>query len=428
MSTTLSRILLVSLPFQFALPIGSSWDLPLARLLSGAIIAVFLIEQLAQRTFRMRLPQAAIILAFLLWVTSSLLWAAQGEMAFPKALFLINILPLLIVWQEELHRPGHADVYIRSLLWGAAGAASVAIGVFLAQFIFGVSQTFHMLLDEILPFFLGQELAQMVVQYPSLLVNIGGETWLRATAFFPDPHVASFFFGMTGFLALGYSRQQSDRHYFFLALLLFFADILSFSRGGYIGLLVGSVGYIIFSRGTAWPTLSHSLGRWSFALAALFAVFGPAIVSRFISSFTLGDASSVARISLWTDAMETFLEYPVFGTGIGNYLSIAQPLASSSTPFYAHNLYLDVAIETGIVGILLLGALFTVIIYQLLLLRGKNKLAAGLFGAILLYLSHSLFETALFSTHVSIIIMFLLALSSIASPSNLLQSKHDSVR
>ncbi len=370
------------------------------------------------------MAQTAILFSFLFWIVSSLLWTAHITTALPKMFFLLNILPLFFVWQEALRRPYQADAYIQSTLVGAAAAAFVAMGIFLAQFIFGVSETFHFLLERILPFFLGKELAFMVAQYPSLLVNIGGETWLRATAFFPDPHVAAFFFGLTGFLALGYARQSSDRRYFFLAITLFLADILSFSRGGYIGLLVGLASYLFFSRGLAWPQISRSVHRAVWIGAAILIVFGPAIGSRFLSSFTLGDASSVARISLWSDAFETLKQYPFFGTGLGNYLSVARPLAASDTPFYAHNLYLDVAIETGLVGITFFGALLVTTLCRLLSLRGRNALAAGIFGALFLYLSHSIFETALFSTHVSIMLTFLLALSTSMGRPNLLQSRH----
>ncbi|MFA9262327.1 MAG: O-antigen ligase family protein [Undibacterium sp.] len=424
MAHTPSLLLLATLPFQWALPLGNGWDMPLARALAAAIVVTFLFEALIRRKISLTWPQSALLFSFLAWSASSLLWAERLDLAFPKAAFLFNILPLFLVWQQQLAVPEQRSRSVQALLFGAAAAAIVGLSFFFAQFVFGVSETFHFLLDRILPFFLGQELSQAVAQYPSLLVNIHGDTWLRTTAFFPDPHVASYFFGLTFFLALSWAKETGKRRYAAIAALLFLADVLSFSRGGYIGLLFGSISYALLSRELAWSKIQRFFSKWSVLVFVVLFIFGAPVFSRFFTSFTLEDSSSTERIVLWSAAFDTLTQRPFLGTGLGNYLTTAEPLASATTPLYAHNLFFDIALETGLIGATLFFSLFGVALFQLWATRRISPMVSGVFAALTLYLAHSIFETAIFSLHASIVLMFLLGLAANTHQPDLLQSKH----
>jgi len=275
--------------------------------------------------------------------------------------------------------------------------------------VFGVSVTFHFLLERILPFFLGRELSGMVALYPSLLVNIDGVTWLRATALFPDPHVAAFFFGMVAFLALGLARHFPEKSATNLFILLFGAAILSFSRGGYLGLFIGGVSYFFLVQPRRFP-----FSRSGFVKVALFTglgalLFAVPVLSRFFASFTLLDASSLERLTLWKAALLALAEKPFMGTGIGNYLSSVHPLASAGTPFYAHNLFLDTTLELGLVGGILFIGLFVATLFELMRSRGVATFAPALCAALSLYLVSSFFDTALFSVHVTALLSLMLA-------------------
>lgn len=411
MSYLFSLAFLVSLPLQFALPLPGGFDLPLARGLALCIITLFLIEQLAQRQWPLPSPvSTALLLSFLLWVLASLLWVERLDYAFPKIAFLFNVFPLFFVWEYQFRQKNQGKRALQALLFGAGVSAALSLAIFLSQFLFGVSETFHFLLENVLPFFLGRELAAMVAAYPSLLVNIGGETWLRATAVFPDPHVAAFFFGISGFLALGMARLDPDaRHLILLAGALFLADILTFSRGGYLGLLLGAAVYALSMRKQALPTLEKRLPMAIAALIILL-VFGQPVASRFLTSFTIEDASSMERLALWQEAARTIVENHLLGTGIGNYLSFAHPLASAATPFYAHNLFFDVAIELGLVGFVLFFSWIAWGLVRAYIGRRSYPFAPAALAALSLYLGHSIFETALFSLHVSALLVFVLAL------------------
>lgn len=412
MTYVLSLLLLAILPFQFTVPGLSSGDVPVARLISLAVLASFLIGALFRRS--LRLPSVAFVGAlgsFILLAAASFAWSAHPDAAIPRIAFLLNLLPLVFVWHDLFTRhPDARSLLVRAALLGTTGAALTALAFFLSQFIFGVGPAFHFIVDRILPFFLGQEFAALVAAYPSLMVNVGGETVLRATAVFPDPHVAAYFFGLSGFLTLGMLRATGQRGYLWIACIIFLTDLLTFSRGGTVGLLIGGATYSLlsvhdrFSWGKNQQRLAIVLG------VIVMVFFSPPVFNRFLSSFSFSDSSSTERLVLWEEAAEAVREDPIIGLGLGNYLATARPLYAPETPFYAHNLYLDIATELGLVGLGLFLVLFAWAGKKVFQLRRSSPWAAPIGGALALYLGHSLVETALYSLHVTILLVLLFAL------------------
>lgn len=420
MAHSLSILLLVLLPFQFALPIFGVGEIPIARLLALGILASFLVEALARRSIRLPVPVfTGALISFLGLAGASVIWATRPDLALPKVIFLLNLPPLVFVWYDLSKRRAEGlRSLIRATLIGATGAALVAIVFFLSQFIFGVGPAFHFIVDQILPFFLGREFALLVAQYPSLMVNLGGETVLRATAVFPDPHVAAYCFGLSGFLALGMLQVTGRPVYLGAAAIILLADLLTFSRGGAIGLLMGCLTYLALSNPEVLALQGNRLRLVIFSGALLLVFLSPPVFSRFLTSFSFSDTSSTERIALWKEAAQAISQSPILGVGLGNYLSMARPLYDPKTPFYAHNLYLDVAAEIGLVGLVLFLMLFVWSAAKVYRMRRLSPWAAPIGGALTLYLVHSLVETALFSLHVTILLALLFAVAlSLERPS-----------
>lgn len=156
----------------------------------------------------------------------------------------------------------------------------------------------------------------------------------------------------------------------------------------------------------------------SFVLGGIIMLlFGQPILSRFLSSFVLEDTSSTARVVLWREAIENIKERPLLGTGLGNYILAVNPAEDYRTPYYAHNLYLDVATELGLVGlfffllILFIPLFFSVRNYT----QTKNFFSLSLSAALVLYLTHSFFETALYSVHILPLLLFVLSLALLSN-------------
>ncbi len=71
-----------------------------------------------------------------------------------------------------------------------------------------------------------------------------------------------------------------------------------------------------------------------------------------------GDEPIHSRIEELRISKELFLTHPIFGVGFGGYRSY-----NEFTDFvkYPHNIFVEMAVEGGIIGLLVLGALFVVI-------------------------------------------------------------------
>ncbi|QQR78527.1 MAG: O-antigen ligase family protein [Candidatus Moraniibacteriota bacterium] len=410
----LSFILLATLSFQFVLPLGALGDIPLARVMAALIVVIFLAQVFFRRVWRLpTLLFTGALFSFLGIALFSSLWAMRADLAVPKIAFLFNFLPLVFVWYDlSWKEPRYSIRLIQALLFGATGVASIGLIIFATQFFLGAGEVFHFLVEQILPFFLGRELGALVASYPSLLVNVSGETVLRVTAFFPDPHVAAYFFGMSGLLALGMARQSGLRRYFGMATVLFLADILTFSRGGYIGLLSGWLIFLFLSWKDFSVSMKKGVGGALFLSFLAVSLLGQPVLSRFGSSFTLADASSTERIVLWQEALGYILDRPLLGTGLGNYIVVARPMLDTHAPFYAHNLYLDIALEIGILGLMLFLAIYLYALRQAFCARHSDPLAPALVALFVLYLTHSLFETALYSVHVTLVLMLAFVLAA----------------
>ncbi len=402
-----TRAFFFLLPFQGILAIGGT-DYPFIRVVAALFLGWWLVLAFVTKERVLPpLPLSSFLLGWLGIVLVSVLLSPDPWLSVRKMIFLVNIFPLTLVWYAII--PSRVSRYqvISAALWGGAAAAFLGLVFFTAQFFVGAGPVFHFLVDSIFPLILGERLSTLVAAYPSLLVNIGGETWLRLTAFFPDPHGAAYFFGMLSCLAFGTYFTTKEKKFLFVGTLLFLADLLTFSRGGYVGLgAAATVFYLFLLKKNRW------LSPWTVFLVGLLplgVLLGLPIIERFISTFSLSDASSIDRITLWWQALETWLLFPWFGLGIGQYANWLYPEVGQTIPYYAHNLYLDLAVETGLLGLvsfLALGA-------SSLLRAVRNVQQGSLFfwgviAAWMLYLAHSLFETALFSLPVAILCTLLL--------------------
>ena len=405
------------LPFQFALSPVEGVDLALIRIAALGIGAYWLAFSLARR--KLFLPSGATVLfflAFLVFAMSSALWAENSTFALRKGVFLLSFAPLFFVaasWFKE-SKACILDT-TKAFVVGAFILGLGAVGLFFLQFFVGVGNIVAVLTGSILPFFLGTTFGQAVADYPSLLVNISGTTLLRASGIFPDPHMFSYYMGMAFPLALflAYSETKQRRFWLAVSALLFLADLFSFSRGGYVGLLLG-VGVLILS---FWHGFSFWRTRqWGFfalgTLVLVVALFGTPFGARLTSIFSQGDGSNVERLRLWKEAVVHITERPLLGVGVGNYPLLVKPGAPYREPIYAHNLYLDLALEVGIVGLLFFCATLLSVFWRLgsIYAVTRDFFPLALIASLTVFVGHSFFETPLFSVHILSALLLLLAI------------------
>lgn len=408
---------LFSLPFQFALHPVDGIDLALVRVLSLGIFFLWGAKSLFEKRVSLPRPWTLFFfLAYFLWAISSLLWAENIDWAQRKALFLVSFFPLFFVFFATLRNVSSREKSFMALASGALLVSLFALIQFFSQFLFGVEKIFSLWTSEVLPFFLGPNLGASVAEHPSLLVNISGNTVMRAIGPFPDPHMLSFFLGMSLPIAFALSLVTKQRERLLWGIgagIIFVADLLTFSRGGYVGLIFGAI-LFSFPLLLGSPLWKKQMLRGSMTLFCIgIVVFVSPVGTRLLSSFSQTDNSNVERLRLWQEAGTFVLEHPFLGSSLGNYSLSVKPTATQREPIYAHNLYLDIAVELGMTGLFFfLGLLFLGIRSAWKKWRTEGDIfSLAIFASLVIFSTHSLFETPLFSVHILPLLLFFLALA-----------------
>lgn len=122
--------------------------------------------------------------------------------------------------------------------------------------------------------------------------------------------------------------------------------ILTFSRGAWLGLAVSILLIFIFSEEK--PYILTVIGiTVLLALPEL-----EAVLSRINPGLLSDDSSNTYRQYLWTMAVETFKGHPLLGTGLSTF-GFSLPSHSTAAGYlisHAHNIYLQMLAETGLLG------------------------------------------------------------------------------
>lgn len=131
------------------------------------------------------------------------------------------------------------------------------------------------------------------------------------------------------------------------------------------------------------------------------------IFKRVKSIADLEELSNKGRIEIWKDTLKSIKNHPLLGVGIGNFpVVLGQTVSAAKKGASAHNLFLDIAAETGILGLFAFLAIF----YEIgktafkVFLNSKDefvKFFALAFGVYLFWiLGYSLFDVVLFNDKV----------------------------
>lgn len=128
---------------------------------------------------------------------------------------------------------------------------------------------------------------------------------------------------------------------------------LSGSRGGYLAVAV----MLALLLALRWP----SVGKWGLIVALLGALVGGTavgwqkIVDELLLNTTIGGLD--ARLEIWSRALTIVSDFPFTGVGLGCFQEIVAHmyplfLIPAGTVTHAHNLFLQVAIDLGLPGLL----------------------------------------------------------------------------
>lgn len=197
--------------------------------------------------------------------------------------------------------------------------------------------------------------------------------------------------------------------------------ILSLARSYYVG-LAAAIPVLLYPRGR--KKILQAAGLAVVVVLALAVAGPPSVRARFRSLWDLNNPSSAERIYLWKAGLEQWRARPLLGWGPGTYSLTAGPYkapyarfihypgrpAGFQTTGHCHNLYLMIALQTGLVGLLLfLGFLAAVIVR--IWRQPDAALKWGVLAALVAFLVGGLFEYNGGDVEVATLLFFLMGLA-----------------
>jgi O-antigen ligase len=400
------------LPFQVALNLRPGIDLASIRLLILIVFFLWLADSLRRKKIIVsNNPQTILISIFLFLNLLSFFFARNPDWSARKLLFLFSVFPIYFVFSAVIQKKAQATKVFKALVISGSLAAVIGIAQFFGQFFWGLENLYAFWGRFVAPVFLGHTFSETVLSYPSWLVNISGATYFRAISFFPDPHMFSLFLGMILPISVGLFFLERKRIWLLSTAFIFLANLLTFSRGAYLGLAAGFLFLAVFF----WRKMKKNHKVPAVILSALLflILLVPNPVSvRFFSSFNLKEGSNIGRMEMWQAAFSTISQKPWLGAGIGNFPLEIDPLTTYREPIYAHNTYLDIATEAGILAAL---SWIGIVFFSLLACLKKSEgdiLWLGAGTGLVIFAAHSLVETGLYSPTVLSLFLIIVALSN----------------
>jgi len=217
-------------------------------------------------------------------------------------------------------------------------------------------------------------------------------------------HFAGFV-GMIIPLSMGIafrSRKTERRLMFgFFAVVMAISIFFSLSRGGIIsffaGLLVFS--FVIFTKGLSKKKL---IPVFLFVLVLTVYLFSLGI-SPVVERFVRTDVSGEQRFAAWQGTLLAVRDFPLFGSGMGTFQHIFKVYQPDGLTLYwdhAHNDYLELLLEAGIIGTLIAAAFFLFLFKIILKAEWKGRdiyLGAAFFASIAGMAFHSITD---FNLHI----------------------------
>ncbi len=202
----------------------------------------------------------------------------------------------------------------------------------------------------------------------------------------------------------------------FSALLQFSNLFLSQSRGGYLAFAVAMLVIAILR----WHQFLYVMPLLAVVIGAAIRVNGGTVLLEQVSNdSSLGGWSG--RVEIWQTALTAIGDFAFTGIGIGTFTTVIPLLYPLSFPIesypHAHNLFLQVALDLGMPGLLAylalllnLGVMLTVTLRKAARHSLLHTLAIGAGASLMGMLVHGLLDAVLWGTKLSFLPWLLFAL------------------
>jgi O-antigen ligase len=211
-------------------------------------------------------------------------------------------------------------------------------------------------------------------------------------------HVASYL-NFFIFMSFGFFWRQKDPvRKAFLAgcvLLMVLAQLMTYSRGGLLGLVGGSFVFMVLQPEFRQNFIKYSSYAFLGIIGLFLLIYGRNLdmaIHRITAIFgDTGVSGTSSRMSIWRDGFSLLKESPWLGAGIGG-------LRTTFSHPHAHNTYFSVLFDLGIAGFMLLGWLIcrlVRIIHKLMKAithKPDMMMARGFIAALVAYSIHAMVD------------------------------------
>lgn len=240
-----------------------------------------------------------------------------------------------------------------------------------------------------------------IIQYfTGLALPIPWDIERRITSIYPFPNAVGLFLGpivviagmMTAWVKA--HAQSKWQTYFWMAVagLGFLALIFAESEAA-----IGSVMATLFIASLFWKEKR----RFTIPLAiigTILLLIVPAFRTPFVEKVTLQDYSGTVRTIQWDEAVDFLKDHPLLGAGLNGYPEAIVPYHSRTDIEifqYPHNIVLNIWVELGLLGLLVIALLATQIIRAVPTIKGRGIKTISLEQWIAIAAGFALLETVI---------------------------------
>jgi O-antigen ligase len=215
-----------------------------------------------------------------------------------------------------------------------------------------------------------------------VVVDNGDRIVGRASSGFAHPNVLAFFLVMSmpqAIVLAGRGPLVKRLAMGAAAAAIFVGLLLTLTRSALVG---GGISLIVL---LTWPQFRRLAGVTAIVAVFAFVVLGPqapsatsevSVLSQRLSTVNASGLQRDPRIPIWRATPGIIAGHPIFGVGEGNFPNAAEQLdlldPANELPYdHAHDIFLTVAAELGLVGL----AVFLVFLFLIVRLTAANLVA-----------------------------------------------------
>src|SRR3989338_3952008 len=436
-----------SIPLFLAMPLTDSFDnFNVWRILAIIIFLKWLFQKSITyyvlcitewfKNFNYKKP-SYLLVALLLLAMLSVIPASDKIAAIKRIIFFLNFAILGIVIYYKSADKEFAKRLIKNSIIPVAIVAAVGYIQVISTYFIDIYQFMRIWGEGIQCRQFGEQWCNIAVQLGNTWFAYYGEQLsLRVFSLFPDSHSFPQFV-LLGIPAIFMVVQKKWIRISVFSL-LFLIIILSGTRGIWaasVGVVLLYLGLMLYMKKWELTKLSYdnfvSFKKLGWFLAIFFIMFSVAfpifsspqfligkadddiLRARIKSILDFGETSNSQRIEIWKKTLSSIREKPLLGVGIGNYpVVLSQDIRLAKAGSSAHNLYLHIAAEMGILA----GIIFICFLWLFfkrnyeIFLREEDNLLKLYLAATLLFvpwvLIYSLTDIAIFDERALLFALF----------------------